>query len=743
MQIDDGHRKIYYAKSPDENGHRETVKEHCEKVAALAGEYAECFGQKQQAEICGRLHDFGKYSKRFGKVLEREETGIDHAICGAALLNYRYNERKRYAPLIEAINAHHTGLVSISEMEIRLKGIFEGTITEGNAGKQSALCGKDEFKEAILAYQEDFPEDPLKKNLLQEPLPCADDPISRMLYTRMLLSCLVDADYTVSGGQADIVIPLNAREMLTRLYAYRNELRKRSRSDVALNKLRDELFEVCGKAAEQEGGLFTLTAPTGTGKTLALLHFALKHCIHTGKRRIILVLPFLSLTEQSTAEYAKFTDTVLEDHSQSHIDDKLREHAAKWDAPIIVTTSVKFFESLFAHRPTDCRKLHNIADSVILFDEAQSLPANLTAATLNAVKALCREYLCTMVFSTATQPNFAAIPDLDWQPREIMKENEVMYRALRRTNVIWRLSQGISLEAIAEEMVTRRNVCAIVNSRAHARKLFESLKMKIDIREGSLFFLTTDLCPAHRSKSIANIKERQKAGLPCIVVSTQCIEAGVDLDFDVLYRSLAPLEAIIQAAGRCNRNGRIPEGGQVIIFEPDEDRLYPDQWYGQCAVKVKEMLFSHEIDLQNPAHIAEYYQRVFEDRKDKPELLAALQEKDYAKADKEYTLIDNQGFQVLVPYVQEGALYERLALEAKENGINARWLKEAAPILINTYARLDHGAYPVENVKYKPYRGKKAEESDVYLLCTGAESCYREDIGLRLEERRADELLGF
>ena len=250
----------------------------------------------------------------------------------------------------------------------------------------------------------------------------------------------------------------------------------------------------------------------------------------------------------------------------------MREHIARWDQPFLITTSVRFFESLFSDHPADCRKLHNLANSVILFDEAQSLPVSLITPTLHTVQELCTRYGCSMVFSTATQPDYTGLQGNNWSAIELLPEHPEFYHALRRTKVCWEIETPVPLEEIADRMARAQNVCTIVNLRTHARKLYRILAERCPPEE--IFLLSTDLCPAHRTEVIQTIRQRQKDKQACRVVSTQCIEAGVDLDFDQLFRALAPLEAIIQAAGRCNRNGsRIC--AEICVFIPAEDRLFP------------------------------------------------------------------------------------------------------------------------------------------------------------------------
>ena len=234
---------------------------------------------------------------------------------------------------------------------------------------------------------------------------------------------------------------------------------------------------------------------------------------------------------------------LLEIHSNAQLNERSRLLSQRWDAPCIVTTSVGFFQPLFSAKPTDCRHLHQFANSVLVLDEAQSLPAHLLDATLRTVKLLCSQYGCTVVFSTATQPSFDYRPGLSWRPREIAPNPDALFAATRRVTFAWRLKQPTSLDEIAGEMAQESQACAIVNLRAHAKALYQTLVEQTG--EENTFFLTTDLCPAHRLAVLTEIQGRMQAGLPCYLVSTQCIEAGVDLDFPVVFRALAPLEAII------------------------------------------------------------------------------------------------------------------------------------------------------------------------------------------------------
>lgn len=614
----------YYAKSENFSGHTETVKEHLSKVADLAQEYGAPIGLGDIAKLAGLVHDFGKYSQTFIDVLMGKKTGVDHAICGACYLEILYRGKAGVRPIVEAVNGHHDGLVAYSEIRPELSAIADkGKTARGNAGKEPSINNSDELKTAAAAFKNDFPD------FSPPALPSIAElyELASMLYTRMLFSCLVDADYTVSAINNDDTYLDRAEDQnfdpqacLEKLYTYRNNIKQGSTANRTLNRYRDQVFEKCGEAGDGSEGLYTLTAPTGTGKTLALLHFSLRHCLKHGKKRIIIVLPFLSLAEQSAAVYESVIPNVLIDHSQSDLPEEARELAARWSAPFIITTSVRFFESLFSSRPTTCRKLHNIANSVVVFDEAQSLPNDLAVSTLRAVNELCGRYHTTMVFSTATQPDFSALKGLNWAPREILPEHKEMFQALQRVNVEWRHDEKTPLKDIAAEMVEYSSVCVIVNLRRHAREIVAVLSQRCP--KDTVFFITTDLCPAHRSRQIDTIRRRLAQGLTCRVVATQCIEAGVDLDFERMYRALAPLDAIIQAAGRCNRNGS-DSSGQVTIFLPQDDgRLYPDDQYARAALTVCEM--KPPFSIYDPKEIQKYYKDLFKDTAENEALSKAI-----------------------------------------------------------------------------------------------------------------------
>lgn len=742
---------MYYSKSENEHHGRITNKEHCEKVGDLAEKYGEEIGRPREARAEGIFHDFGKYGDTFADVLTGKVRHVDHAFPGAAYLYVSIrqafdNKRIRWekyepaiVPVIESVMGHHDGLVSAQSQDIqeRLRITYESEDADCcPSGKFPSLRGGNAFRNARNAFKADFPK--FKFPVLSPRT--YENEVENMLDTRMLFSCLVDADYSVSASDDDpdyltknADAPLDAVSAMAALDAYRKQIQKKSTADRELNQIRDKVYADCGNVGSNNPGLFSLTAPTGVGKTLAMMHFALRHCIANAMRRIIVVLPFLTLAEQTEEEYSRVFRQILVDHSQKELPEEKRELSARWNAPVIITTSVRFFESLFADKPTDCRKLHNIANSVILFDEAQSLPSELAPATVQAVNTLCEKYRCTMVFSTATQPDFQAIKGTRWQPTEIISDSKSLFEKTKRVQVEWRLNVNgqhiyrTDFGTIASEMARESNICAVVNLRRHARELFQELR-NVVTDSSALFLLTTDLCPAHRLEVVREIKKRQRLHEPCIVVATQCIEAGVDLDFDILYRALAPLEAIIQAAGRCNRNRR-QAFGRVVVFEPmDERRSYPGDSYERAAMIVKTLWADDpDLDINDPHVITAYYRRYFDSVEGNQKLEKAIAEKEYEDVSKNYRLIRKEGVKLIVPCRANCVLFHKIR-DAER--ITMELLRKAAPITVSCYDE-DFVRRIATPVRIR-LRGTE-QDTGYYILNRGFEDCYDPVVGLKYD----------
>lgn len=677
---------MYYAHSANSAGNPEPLEEHLRKTAVLAEIFTSAFGEGNAGKLMGWYHDLGKASVLFQGVLKHDEHNVNHAAAGAYILKRVDMQTAR------AIYGHHDGLVWFigSDLDRSLKE--EGS-QDTQKGKRFSVSGNAQYKE-LSNYYRTLTDIPKTIPVLNKDANSFYKHLPEMLHTRMFLSCLCDADYSATASHEDEAIfeqvrhenKVDAEYILQRLGDFRKRIKAASNSNSELNSIRDEVYESCIKAGAMEPGLFTLTAPTGTGKTLALLAFAAEHAKQHGKSRIIIVLPFLSIISQNTKIYREICGDVLESHSMAKCEESgiSRLIAERWDSPVIVTTSVRFFEELFKSKPADLRSLHSIANSVIVFDEAQSIPCELTGTTIESVRALCETFGCSVLFSTATQPAFDIRRDINFRAREIMDDTSDIYRRTRRVNINWRTSGRISLSEIAEEMSEQENVCCVLNRKDHTRKLFSELLKCCS--SDDVFHISTDMCKSHRDRVLNEIIDRLTKNLPCRLVSTSCIEAGVDLDFSKMFRALAPLEAIVQCAGRCNRNGR--GSGEMTVFIPDEEKLYPTKSYENASNKVRLLLSRHEIDICDPAHIREYYSEFFTDKSydhDKPALVEAIEKHDFEAAEKEYRFIPQSGVNVLVPYSGERELFNELVSQAHANGISPQWMKLAAPITVSCY----------------------------------------------------------
>lgn len=346
-------------------------------------------------------------------------------------------------------------------------------------------------------------------------------------------------------------------------------------------------------------------------------------------------------------------------------------------------------ESLFSNRPSSCRKIHRIANAVILFDEVQTLPTQLAIPSLAAVSHIAAHWNSSVVFSTATQPAFnhlhkAVIEHCSggWKPEEIVTGHAAMMVKLRRVNFNW-LPDKLTWQNLSDTLSQHQQVLCIVNLKRHAQEIWQALA-----GEENLFHLSTNLCPLHRQAVLAEVRQRLKNGLPCRLIATQCIEAGVDVDFPVVYRAFAPLDAIIQAAGRCNREGKT-DLGQTFIFTPDcEGWLYPDGTYKQAA-NVTESLkneLGEQFDLYNPEVIKKYYQRLYtvaapgQLAKD---LYQAIEELSFPEVARQFRLIKNDMINIVVPY--DVQIFKELQTLAEENGLAAKWIKKARGLSISLY----------------------------------------------------------
>lgn len=549
----------YYAHISEDGLRRQTVAEHLRGTAELCRAFAAEFGAGEEGALAGGTHDQGKCTKGFQDRLLRGGPKVDHSAAGALLCC-------QSGDLFSAVcvAGHHTGLPDVgnAKTDRASDNTFWGRMARARAGKYLEQCGESGLELPLRPQSE-----PPVRSALQS-----------AFWTRMLYSCLVDADFLDTekfmtgdrgrGGYEDLPT------LLARLEAHIQKWQDPKRE---LDRLRWEILHACLQAGDKPRGIYTLTVPTGGGKTVSSLAFALRHAAAHGMKRVIYVVPYTSIIEQNAEVFREIlgSENVLEHHSGVQFDlsdgaspEEVRRALAaeNWDMPVVVTTAVQFFESMYASRSSQCRKLHNLANSVIIFDEAQMLPlAHLRPCTA-AMASLAELFRSTVVLCTATQP---ALDDLlrQYAPgcpvTELCPQGAQLHDRFRR--VCFRQAGEMTDEALAEELSARSQVLCIVNSRKAAQEIFSRLP-----REGS-FHLSTLMVPAQRQALLAEIRQRLDDKLPCRVVSTSLIEAGVDVDFPAVYRELAGLDSILQAAGRCNREGEnSPEESIVTVFERTE-----------------------------------------------------------------------------------------------------------------------------------------------------------------------------
>jgi CRISPR-associated endonuclease/helicase Cas3 len=760
----------YLAHSENNVKQTHTVHDHLASVAEKAKIFASIAPWNSEAAFAGLLHDLGKYADLFQARLRGEVSGLDHWSAGAwVALEYRS------VAAALAIQGHHIGLQKGSNEALRsINPTFLSQhplklrLTDSDLGRLKSRAAEDGL--TFVKPQ---------KTAIQ-PGTGFQNPVANMLDVRMLFSCLADADFidTEAHFKSDENgkcrrrqgPPLETTQALEALTAFMaGKVRPVCRADQVVVDARNALWNMVTQSATAMPGLFTLTAPTGSGKTLAMLKFALEHAAQHDLKRVILVVPFLSIIEQTAAIYQAvfeaFPDNyVLEHHSlagmgaeeakddaEQSVERTRRLLSENWDAPIIITTNVQLLESLFSNRPSACRKLHNLMESVIMFDEAQTLPQALAIPTLAALSHLSQAYRTTVLFATATQPAFDTLGDTvkklvltGWRPMEAAPEHARLYDVLRRYDVQWpKQDERPDWPTLSGEIRNEFQVLCVVNLKSHAAAILEALKY-----DDNTFHLSTNLCALHRRAVLETVRTRLKSGQPCRLISTQCIEAGVDVDFPVVYRALAPLDAIAQAAGRCNREGRLTdEAGQrkmgaVRVFEPAVEgtwkRRYPTHAYFQAAEVMRTMLIESGetgLDLNDSALFREYYRRLYgvsrPDEQSKS-IQQAFDEKDFVRVAQEYRLIDQAAIQVLVPYHACLDIYEGLKREQDEWGINAKWIQKAQGLSVSIFRpNQDHPAWGgVLNAVRLGYG--KGLSNEWFVLHDPQGKFYDEVFGLRL-----------
>jgi CRISPR-associated endonuclease/helicase Cas3 len=643
-----------------ENGKEHELQQHLMSTAEMAGEFAAAFGFRTWGYLAGLWHDIGKYSPAFQNKIRvtlnpdahlEAKVRVDHSTAGAIHAVHQFGILGRILAYLSA--GHHAGLPD-----------WESNRT-GNAALSIRLANDALLTSAMSGA--------IPADILQQPFPM-EKPMRRdaAFWIRMLFSCLVDADFLDTEAffepdQSAIRGEYPELSELINLFRDAMDVKLKYAPDTLVNKIRADVYHRCIEVADWSPGLFSLTVPTGGGKTLSSMAFALQHAHHHGHKRIIYVIPYTSIVEQTAGQFRKiFGEVVIEHHSNLDVADEARETpqsrlaSENWDAPIIVTTNVQFFESLFASRTSSCRKLHNIVNSIVILDEAQLLPPDYLNPILKGLDELRKNYGATILFSTATQPAFGKQQDLKEFKglegiREIMPDPKKLYSQLKRVEVHIpkNISEPCTWESLAEKLLGYPSVLCIVNRRDDCRLLW-SLMPK------DTYHLSALMCGAHRSKCIQEIKMRVSRGIATRVISTQLVEAGVDVDFPVVYRAVAGLDSIAQAAGRCNREGLLDQG-EVVVFVPPTKP--PVGVLRQAAQIGAQMLAQSADDQLAPERFTEFFRQFYwlrGERLDKQNILSDLAPDDelrfsFRSAALNFHLID-QGLHkpVIVAYGDEG-----------------------------------------------------------------------------------------
>jgi len=619
VSSDEGPRYYAHSRQDADESEWQLLKDHLTATAELAAELARPAGLSELAYTAGLLHDIGKYSQEFQARLRGAPRRVDHATAGAREIVKLSPDglEKHLAELVSFVIAgHHTGLPdygSFGDME------GEGTLLSRREKKHlkdySAYQKEIDISSLPLAPKSI---QPVRFRLGDREIPHPGFSLSFL--TRMLFSALVDADWLDTERYMAGKKPRGQHASIQELAAQFNRfLQNFENPQTELNRKRTDILHACRDKASLPPGFFTLTVPTGGGKTFSSMAFALNHAVQQGLRRVIYVIPFTSIIEQNAGKFREAlgplgAENVLEHHSNfdwetkseddetNQVVQKLKLAAENWDVPIIVTTSVQFFESLFASKKRPARKLHNIAKSVIIFDEVQNLPREYLKPSLLAVQELVTNYGCSAVFCTATQPALEQFFPPDITFTELAPDPTELYQFFRRVD-IHHLGE-LSDEELLDRLNAHEQVLCIVNTRRHAKGLFEGL-------EGAdNFHLSTLMCPAHRSEVLQEIRQRLSDGRPCRVVSTQVMEAGIDVDFPVGYRSLAGLDSIVQAAGRVNREMKHVRG-EVFVFTPKTAFIRRTPMFIQQTGAVARSVFRQYDDIASLRAIAAYYKSLY------------------------------------------------------------------------------------------------------------------------------------
>lgn len=656
--------------------------EHLSKVSKLAGLNAAVFGY-DFAVIAGIWHDLGKYQNYFQEYI-RDASGFERE--NAHIESEKYPNRKPHSTAGARYAIDQLEYPSGHIIAYLIAGHHAG-LADWNGGKGSLKFrlndSDDEYNNSLEAS---IPNEILYPNINLSLPEFVRNSKSIALWMRMIFSALVDADFLdtesyMSPDKRQFRYNLHSLESVSNDFFNHMESLRQSSKPSKINKIRADIYQSCINKGREAPGIYSLTVPTGGGKTLSSMGFALEHARVYKKKRVIYAIPFTSIIEQNAEVFKKIlgNDVVLEHHSSldvkvSEETSRLRLNSENWEAPVIVTTNVQLFESLHASRTTRCRKLHNIVNSVIVLDEAQQLPRDFHLPITDIMQQLSDNFGVTWLLCTATQPNLERTTDAFGKlllrglqnVKEIINEPNKLAKKLKRVEVVMpdRDAARLSLDQLGDELSKQDCVLAIVNTRKECRVLFHAL-----FNDGNNIHLSAQMCASHRTAVINEIKERLKSRIndkssnkrPLRVISTQLIEAGVDVDFPIVYRAMTGLDSIAQSAGRCNRENTMNTLGKVIVFRLENKS--PPGFLRQAEDVTEEMLAANMLqDPLNPENFKKYFDLLnhkgSRDKHDIVQDLTAVTTRDreiplginFRTAAEKFKLIDNVGVALIVPY---------------------------------------------------------------------------------------------
>lgn len=701
-----------YLAHRNDNGKKQLLKEHLEKTALLCGKFADRFGAYEWGYCCGLLHDLGKYSLKFQERINGSGQKADHSTAGAKLC---WEKKGYYQFLSYCIAGHHTGLLDTgSKSDTSSSGTMMGRIKKNI----------DDYQ----AYKKEL-EIPTIKNIPFHPVRGENMDFFCSMLIRMLYSCLVDADYLdTEAFMAEESIRDSGESieaLFHKLNAYISAWLKHSDLDT-VNGRRTEILKHCIAMGEEGQGLFRLTVPTGGGKTISSLAFALKHALKHHMDRIIYVIPYTSIIEQNAKIFADILGerNVLENHCNVDYEssEELRPMqlaAENWDKPVIVTTNVQFFESLFSNRSSKCRKLHNIANSVIIFDEAQMLPNDYLKPCMHAIEQILRYYHSSVVLCTATQPALKDLLSPEIKATELCPRMECQFSFFKRASI--KNLGTIPKNDLIRRLKSERQALCILNTRKDTQKIYQNIKGK------GIYYLSTTMYPVHRNRILDAIRKRLQCQEKCIVISTSLVEAGVDLDFQTVYRQLAGMDSIIQAAGRCNREGkRGLSECFTYIYKLEKMKYAPGQ---RQQMEVTESLISDNRDFEDLETITSYFEMLYHfrgDSLDKKEIMENFSGKNFkfAKTGREFQLIEENTKVIMIPKEEEA---ERILGQIEMKGFTKELVRKMGKYCVAVYENDFQKMFVAGMVK-----GISSDLKDDYFVLADMEK-YSEDMGLELD----------